>query len=136
MISGEATHCLVLALDGKRIQFGIGILTKRICYYPLLLLNRYFVTNDYYSPISTCFPVLTLTRLPTDECVTKSFWDKQFFSKLLKRVTETNSFSQSYSKELMRQTAFLRATLRVITEGFLKPNAKTAFFKAILKKFC
>ena len=39
--------------DGKRIQFGIGILTKRICYYPLLLVNRYFLTNDYYSPIST-----------------------------------------------------------------------------------
>ena len=28
MISGEATHCLVSALDGKRMQFGIGILTK------------------------------------------------------------------------------------------------------------
>ena len=41
---------------------------------------------------------------------------------------ETNSFSQ-------RQTAFFKATLRVMTEGFLKPNAKTAFFKAILK-FC
>ena len=41
--------CIV---DGKRIQFGIGILTKRICYYPLLLVNRYFLTNDYYSPIS------------------------------------------------------------------------------------
>ena len=53
MISGEATHCLVSALDGKRIQFGIGILTKRICYYPLLLVNRHFLTNDYYSPIST-----------------------------------------------------------------------------------
>ena len=51
-ISGEATHCLVSALDGIRIQFGIGILTKRICYYPLLLVNRYFLTNDYYSPIS------------------------------------------------------------------------------------
>ena len=50
---GEATHCLDSALDGKRIQFGIGILTKRICYYPLFLLNRYFLTNDYYSPIST-----------------------------------------------------------------------------------
>ena len=46
MISREATHCLVSALDGKRIQFGCGILTKRICYYPLLL-NRYFLTNDY-----------------------------------------------------------------------------------------
>ena len=53
MISGEATHCIVSALDGKRIQFGIGILTKQICYYPLLLLNRYFFTNDYYSSIST-----------------------------------------------------------------------------------
>ena len=53
MISWEATHCLVSALDGKRIQFGIGILTKRICYYPLLLLNRYFLTNNYYSPISS-----------------------------------------------------------------------------------
>ena len=52
MISGEATHCLVSALDGKRIQFGMGILSKRICYYPLLLLNRYFLTNNYYSPIS------------------------------------------------------------------------------------
>ena len=41
-----------LALDGKRIQFGIGILTKRICYYPLLFVNHYFLTNDYYSPIS------------------------------------------------------------------------------------
>ena len=39
-------------VDGKRIQFGIGILTKQICYYPLLLVNRYFLTNDYYSPIS------------------------------------------------------------------------------------
>ena len=48
-----ATHCLVSALVGKRIHFGIGILTKRICYYPLLLVNRYFLTNDYYSPIST-----------------------------------------------------------------------------------
>ena len=47
MISGEATHCLVSALDGKRIQFGIGILTKRICCYLLFLLNRYFLTNDY-----------------------------------------------------------------------------------------
>ena len=55
MISGEATHCLVSALDGKRIQFGIGILTKRICYYPLCLLKRYFLTNDYYSPISSGF---------------------------------------------------------------------------------
>ena len=53
MISGEATHCLVSALDGKRMQFEIGILTKRICYYPLLLLNRYFLTNDYYLPISS-----------------------------------------------------------------------------------
>ena len=52
IISGEATHCVVSALDGKGIQFGIGNLTKRICYYPLLLLNRYFLTNDYYSPIS------------------------------------------------------------------------------------
>ena len=56
VISGEATHCLVSALDGKRIQFGIGILTKRICYYPLLLLNHYFLTNDYYLPISTPCP--------------------------------------------------------------------------------
>ena len=107
MISGEATHCLDSALDGKQIPFGIGILIKRICYYPLLFLNRYFVTNDYYSPISTCFLVLTLTRLPNDECVTKSFWDKQFFSKLLKRVNETNSFSQSYSKSYNR--GFLEA---------------------------
>ena len=38
--------------DGKQIQSGIDILTKRICYYPLLLLNRYFLTSDYYSPIS------------------------------------------------------------------------------------
>ena len=53
MISGEATHCLVSALDGKQMQFAIGVLTKRICYYALLLVNRYFLTNDYYSPIST-----------------------------------------------------------------------------------
>ena len=52
---GGARHCLVSALDGKRIQFGIGILTKRICYYPLLLVNRYFLTNDYYSPISKTY---------------------------------------------------------------------------------
>ena len=45
-ISGEATHCLVSALDRKRIQFGMGILTKRICCYPLLLLNRYFLTRE------------------------------------------------------------------------------------------
>ena len=43
------------------------------------------------------------------------------------------SFFQSYSKELLGQTVFLKATQRVMTEGFLKPNAKTAFFKAILK---
>ena len=42
-----------------------------------------------------------------------------FFPSYLKRVTGTNSFSQS--------------SQRVMTEGFLKPNAKTAFFKAILK---
>ena len=52
MISGEATHCVVSTLDGKRIPFGIGILTKQICYYPLLFLNHYFSTNDYYSLIS------------------------------------------------------------------------------------
>ena len=39
-------------LDDKRIQFGIVILTKRVCYYLLLLVNRYFLTNDYYSLIS------------------------------------------------------------------------------------
>ena len=60
-------------------------------------------------------------RFLADECVTKSLG--------------TNSFFQSYSKESLKQTAFLKATLRVMTEGFLKPNAKTAFFKAILK-FC
>ena len=32
-------------------------------------------------------------------------------------------------KNLLGQTAFLKATLRVMTEGFLKPNAKTAFLK-------
>ena len=52
-----------------------------------------------------------------------------------RKASGTNRFFQSYSKELPRQTAFLKATLRVMTEGFLKPNAKTAFFKAILK-FC
>ena len=40
------------------------------------------------------------------------------FSKLLKKSYWDNSFSQSSQK--------------VMTEGFLKPNAKTAFFKAIL----
>ena len=49
-----------------------------------------------------------------------------------RKASGTNSFLQSYSKELLRQTAFLKATLRVMTEGFLKPIAKTAFFKAIL----
>ena len=53
-------HCLVSALDGERIQFGIGILTKRICYYPLLLVNRYFLTNDYYLPISSKPPSLVI----------------------------------------------------------------------------
>ena len=28
---------------------------------------------------------LTLTRLPTDECITKTFWDEQLFSKLYLR---------------------------------------------------
>ena len=37
------------------------------------------------------------------------------------------------SNELLGQLAFLKATQRVMTESFLKPNAKTAFFKAILK---
>ena len=32
------------------MQFGIGILTKRICYYPILLVNRYFLTNDTIRP--------------------------------------------------------------------------------------
>ena len=31
---------------------------------------------------TACTRVLALTRLPTDECVTKSLWDKQLFSKL------------------------------------------------------
>ena len=43
---------------------------------------------------------------------------QQFFSKLLKKSYWDNSFSQS--------------TQRVMTKDFLKPNAKTAFFKAIL----
>ena len=31
------------------------------------------------------------------------------------------------------RNSFSQATLRVITEGFLKLNAKTAFFKAIFR---
>ena len=52
--------CIV---EGKRIQLGIGVLTKRICYYPLLLLNRYFLTNGYYSPISTAHAISRWSRL-------------------------------------------------------------------------
>ena len=79
-------------------------------------------TDIYELPLArSCFLVSTLTRLPTEECITKSFWDNSFFQSYSKRVTKTNSFSQS--------------SQRVMTEGFLKPYAKTAFFKAILK-FC
>ena len=41
MILGEATHCLVSALDGKRIQFGIGILTNES------VTIRYFLTVTF-----------------------------------------------------------------------------------------
>ena len=47
-------------LDNKRIPFGIVILTKQICYYLLLLVNRYFLTNDYYSLISIMWLVSVL----------------------------------------------------------------------------
>ena len=57
--------CIV---DGKRIQFGIGILTKRICYYPILLVNRYFLTNDYYSPISITSTAVSSGR---NDCCSK-----------------------------------------------------------------
>ena len=50
---GHASPSFGPGWQTNSLQFGIGILTKRICYYPLLLLNRYFSTNDYYSPIST-----------------------------------------------------------------------------------
>ena len=79
------------------------------------------VRNQYLWIARPCFLVSTLTRLPTEECVTKSFRDNSFFQSYSKRVTGTNSFSQS--------------SQRVMTEDFLKPNAKTAFFKAIFK-FC
>ena len=65
----------------------------------------------------SCFHFDAITP---EECVTKSFWNNSFFQSYSKRVSWTNSFSQS--------------SQRVMTEGFLKPNAKTAFFKAILKK--
>ena len=55
----------------------------------------------------TLLLVLTLMRLPSDECIMKS-WNKQLFSKLHKNV---------------------------MTGCFVKRNAKTAFFKAI-HKYC
>ena len=41
--------------------------------------------------------------------------------------------TRSYSKRVAGTNSFSRSSQRVMTEGFLKPNAKTAFFKAILK---
>ena len=49
-----------------------------------------------------------------------------------RKASGTNSFFQSYSKELLRQTAFFKASPRVRTEGFLKPKAKTAFLRNLV----
>ena len=45
------------------------------------------------------------------------------------KLLRQTAFFKATQKELVGQTAFLKA----LKEGFLKPNAKTAFFKAILK---
>ena len=84
-----------------------------VSYMSLLKLGELVKTEGNLGARQKSGGVMALSGPPlesplTDECVTKSFLDKQLFSKLHKRV---------------------------MTESFLKANAKTAFFTAI-PEFC
>ena len=70
----------------RRKNDATNVLSQLFCsFLTSCLTQNLFLSTCQWVNAGPCFSVLTLTPLPTDECVTKS-WDKQLFTKLRKRI--------------------------------------------------